>query len=97
MKKPRYRKSVQTAGRWLLLALSILLAGCGGGGQTAGTGETPGTASGEQTASYHQISQEEAKEMMTMDGTQIDARQLTFNCLADANGVTMHEYTAFTA
>ena len=71
MKKPRYRKSVQTAGRWLLLALSILLAGCGGGGQTAGTGETPGTASGEQTASYHQISQEEAKEMMTMDGTQI--------------------------
>lgn len=71
MKKTRYRKSVQTAGRWLLLALSILLAGCGGGGQTAGTGETPGTASREQTASYHQISQEEAKEMMTMDGTQI--------------------------
>lgn len=33
----------------------------------------------------------------TLDGTQIDARQLTFNCLADANGVTMHEYTAFTA
>lgn len=31
----------------------------------------------------------------TMDGTQIDARQLTFNNLADANGVTCYEYTAF--
>lgn len=33
----------------------------------------------------------------TMDGTQVDGRQLTFNCLADENGVTMYEYTAFTA
>lgn len=32
----------------------------------------------------------------TMDGTQVDARQLTFNNLADANGVTCYEYTAFT-
>ena len=33
----------------------------------------------------------------TMDGTQVDGRQLTFNALADAVGVTMHEHTAFTA
>ena len=32
----------------------------------------------------------------TMDGTQIDGRQLTFNNLADANGVTCTEYTAYT-
>ena len=31
----------------------------------------------------------------TMDGTQVDARQLTFNAIADEDGVTMHEYTAF--
>ena len=31
----------------------------------------------------------------TMDGTQIDSRQLTFNNLADENGVTCYEYTAF--
>lgn len=30
----------------------------------------------------------------TMDGTQIDGRQLTFNALADDAGVTMHEYTS---
>lgn len=34
---------------------------------------------------------------MTMDGTQVDGRQLTFNNLADENGVTCYEYTAFTA
>lgn len=34
---------------------------------------------------------------VTMDGTQVDGRQLTFKALADSNGVTMHEYTAFTA
>jgi hypothetical protein len=33
----------------------------------------------------------------TMDGTQVDGRQLTFNNLADENGVTCYEYTAFTA
>jgi len=33
----------------------------------------------------------------TMDGTQVDARQLTFNAIADSNGVTMYEYTAFTS
>lgn len=32
----------------------------------------------------------------TMDGTQVDGRQLTFAMIADTNGVTMHEYTAFT-
>lgn len=31
-----------------------------------------------------------------MDGTQVDGRQLTFNAIGDENGVTMHEYTAFT-
>ena len=31
-----------------------------------------------------------------MDGTQVDGRQLTFHALADTNGVTMFEYTAFT-
>lgn len=32
----------------------------------------------------------------TMDGTQVDGRQLTFSNLADSNGVTCYEYTAFT-
>lgn len=31
-----------------------------------------------------------------MDGTQVDGRQLTFNAIADENGVTMYEYTSFT-
>lgn len=31
----------------------------------------------------------------TLDGTQVDGRQLTFNAVADANGVTMTEFTAF--
>ncbi len=31
----------------------------------------------------------------TMDGTQVDGRQLTFRAIGDANGVTMFEYTAF--
>ena len=31
----------------------------------------------------------------TMDGTQIDGRQLTFKNLADENGVTCYEYTAY--
>lgn len=33
----------------------------------------------------------------TMDGTQVDGRTLTFNSVADTEGVTMHEYTAFTS
>lgn len=33
----------------------------------------------------------------TMDGTQVDGRQLTFNAIADEDGVTMYEYTAITA
>ena len=32
----------------------------------------------------------------TLDGTQVDGRQLTFNAVADSNGVTMYEDTAFT-
>ena len=32
----------------------------------------------------------------TMDGTQVDARQLTFTSVADSNGVTVHEHTAYT-
>lgn len=31
----------------------------------------------------------------TYDGTQIDGRELTFNSIADANGVTTHEYVSF--
>lgn len=34
---------------------------------------------------------------ITMDGTQVDGRQLTFNALADDSGVTMREYMARTA
>lgn len=33
----------------------------------------------------------------TMDGTQVDGRQLTFEAIADENGFTMHEHTAFIA
>lgn len=33
----------------------------------------------------------------TLDGTQVDGRQLTFTSIADANGTTMHEHTAYTA
>ena len=33
----------------------------------------------------------------TLDGTQVDGRALTFNAIADTNGVTLHEYTAFTS
>lgn len=33
----------------------------------------------------------------TMDGTQVDGRQLSFDAIADTDGVTMHEFTAFTA
>lgn len=33
----------------------------------------------------------------TMDGTQVDGRQLTFNAIADSSGVTTYEYTASTA
>jgi hypothetical protein len=33
---------------------------------------------------------------VTLDGTQVDGRQLTFNAIADANGVTTYEYTATT-
>lgn len=32
----------------------------------------------------------------TMDGTQVDGRQLTFHSIADSNGITMLEFTAYT-
>lgn len=32
----------------------------------------------------------------TLDGTQVDGRQLTFNAIGDSNGITMVEMTAFT-
>ena len=31
----------------------------------------------------------------TMNGTQVEGRQLTFTAIADSSGYTMHEYTAF--
>lgn len=34
---------------------------------------------------------------VTLDGSQVDGRSLTFNAIADTNGVTMYEYTAFTS
>lgn len=33
---------------------------------------------------------------VTLDGTQVDGRQLSFTANADTNGVTLYEYTAFT-
>lgn len=33
----------------------------------------------------------------TLDGTQVDGRQLTFNAIADEHGVTTYEHTAFTS
>lgn len=30
-----------------------------------------------------------------LDGTQVDARSLTFNAIPDSSGITMYEYTAF--
>lgn len=45
---------------------------------------------------YCQKSQLTERGDATMDGTKVDARKLTFNNLADANGVTCYEYTAYT-
>ena len=56
MKNKGNKRRTGPAAGLLILALAVLLAGCG---------------NREQAASYHQISQEEAKEMMAMDGTQI--------------------------
>ena len=44
---------------------------------------------------YCQKSQLTERGEQTMDGTQIDGRQLTFKNLADENGVTCYEYTAY--
>lgn len=44
---------------------------------------------------YCQKSQLTERGEATLDGTQVDGRQLTFNNLADANGVTCYEYTAY--
>ena len=46
---------------------------------------------------YCQKSQLTNRGEATLDGTQSDMRQLTFNNLADENGVTCYEYTAYTA
>ena len=48
---------------------------------------------GALTAKHHGKTMERGEQ--TMDGTQVDGRQLTFSNLADANGVTCYEYTAF--
>ena len=45
---------------------------------------------------FCQKSQLTERGTQTMDGTQVDGRQLTFNNLADENGVTCYEYTAYT-
>ena len=45
---------------------------------------------------YSGTFQLEERGEVTMDGTQVDGRQLTFNAIADSNGVTMYEDTAFT-
>ena len=44
---------------------------------------------------FCQKSQLSERGEQTMDGTQIDGRQLTFKNLADENGVTCYEYTAY--
>ena len=36
------------------------------------------------------------RDTQTLNGSDLDGRQLTFDCLADSNGVTMTEYIAFT-
>ena len=37
------------------------------------------------------------RDSQTLNGSDLDGRALTFDCLADANGVTMTEFVAFTA
>lgn len=44
---------------------------------------------------YCQKSQLTERGEVTLDGTQSDMRQLTFNNIADENGVTCYEYTAY--
>lgn len=44
---------------------------------------------------YCQKSQLTERGEATLDGTQSDMRQLTFNNIADENGVTCYEYTAY--
>lgn len=45
---------------------------------------------------YCQKAQLTERGELVMDGTQVDGRQLTFNNIADANGFTCIEYTAYT-
>ena len=75
MKKQSHKQKNGPAAGLLVLTLAVLLCGCGSGEQTAEpTAEASAVseeAAGEQPASYQQISQEEAKEMMEQDGTQI--------------------------
>ena len=44
---------------------------------------------------YCQKAQLTGRGESTMDGTQVDGRQLTFKNIADENGVTCYEYTAY--
>ena len=37
------------------------------------------------------------RDTQTLNGSDLDGRQLTFDCLADSNGVTMTEYVAYTS
>ena len=37
------------------------------------------------------------RDSQTLNGSDLDGRALTFDCLADSNGVTMTEYVAFTS
>ena len=75
----RKKRKTKMSDWCLMLVLIVFLSACGSGGQTAeSTAETTTEGSTvseesakEQTVSYQQISQEEAKEMMAMDGTQI--------------------------
>ena len=79
MKKKGNKRRTGPAAGLLILVLAVLLAGCGNREQAAApatetaseTSSASVEAPKEQVASYHQISQEEAKEMMAMDGTQI--------------------------
>lgn len=53
---------------------------------------TPRTGIVKRYAGTFQLSE---RGEQTLDGTQVDGRQLTFKSIADSNGVTMTEFTAF--
>ena len=55
---------------------------------------TPATGIIKRYCGTYQLSE---RGEQTLDGTQVDGRQLTFKALADETGVTTYEYTAMTA